>query len=364
MPDIETLRHWSYNRQLLGKQGSKPLQVLKDVIAVYSWHPSGPLSLHARLKNFSQSDFNNLETDKSVLRMPAMRLSVHMLPRETAAQIFAATVPHASDPIWERRYSQPGRKIPTEKYNDWRALILKTATKPLTVAEIKEQTDIPEELVKFLLNRMGFEGDILRVGADNIRSNIVRYVATQHWAKETMKRPDSETALSWLAAEYLRAFGPARVKDFQWWAGITATKAKAAIATNETVDIGEKYLLLKKDVKAFEGFKAINADTIDLLPQWDNYIMGYAPDGRERFVSPDMQSNIYGALGATTGNGLGTVLINGLAQGAWNAKFSGGKMTVTLNMFEKATAKASKEINKRFDDIAAFMQAKNISFQK
>src|SRR3569623_746752 len=92
-------RHWSYKRQQLGKQGAKPIQVLKDIIGVYSWHPSAALSLYARLKSFNETDFYKLETSKAIVRMPAMRLSVHMLPTDTAAQIFAATVPPASDPV-------------------------------------------------------------------------------------------------------------------------------------------------------------------------------------------------------------------------------------------------------------------------
>ncbi|MBS1690172.1 MAG: winged helix DNA-binding domain-containing protein [Bacteroidetes bacterium] len=364
MHDNIKFRHWSYKRQQLGKQGAEPIQVLKDIIGVYSWHPSAALSLYARLKSFGEADFYKLETSKAALRMPSMRLSVHMLPAGTAAQIFAATVPPASDPIWEKRYSQPGRKIPSEKYSNWRSLILKTVTKPLTASEIKERTDIPDELTKFLLNRMGYEGDILRIGAESLKSNIVSYVATRSWAKETLNRPGNEEALSWLAAEYLRAFGPARIKDFQWWAGITATKAKAAIAANDIEDIGNTYLLLRKDLNEYEHFKTPKIDSIDLLPQWDSYIMGYAPDGRARFVSPDMQNNIYGALGATAGNGLGTVLINGLAHGAWNTKFTGNKMAVTLNMFEKVTAKASKEIEAQFESMAMLIHAKTISFQK
>ena len=364
MSDIIKFRHWSYAHQLLGKQGTNPLQALKNIIAIYSWHPSAALSLHARLHSFSEEDFYKLETQKTALRMPAMRLSVHMLPKETAAYIFAATVPPTSDPIWEKRYSQPGRKIPSGHYKEWRSLILKTATEPLTVAEIKEKTNIPDELTKFLLNRMGYEGDILRVGAESLRSNIVSYVATRSWAKETLDRPNNEKALTWLAAEYLRAFGPARVKDFQWWAGITATKAKVAIASNDTLDIGDKYLLLTNNLKAYESFKLPKTDSVDILPQWDSYIMGYAPDGRKRFVSQDMQSNIYGALGATAGNGLGTILINGAAHGSWNARFTGSKMDVALNMFEKATAKASKEIEARFQDIALLLKAKTLAFQK
>jgi len=102
MPDILKLRHWSYKQQGLGKQGTDPLQTLKNIIAIYSWHPSAALSLHARLHSFSEEGFYKLETQKTALRMPAMRLSVHMLPKETAAYIFAATVPLPATPYGKK----------------------------------------------------------------------------------------------------------------------------------------------------------------------------------------------------------------------------------------------------------------------
>ena len=67
--------------------------------------------------------------------------------------------------------------------------------------------------------------------------------------------------------------------------------------------------------------------------------MGYAPDGRERFVHPDNQHHIYGKLGATGGNGLGTVLINGMAHAVWTSRFKGSKMEINLNYFEKVNQK-------------------------
>jgi len=358
MPDIEKLRYWSYKQQRLGQQGGSAPDVLKDVIAVYSWHPSASLSLLARVKGMDAEDFYRLDREKLVLRIPAMRLSVHMAPKETAATILAATIPGAEDPYWEKRY---GGKIPKEEYSAYRKTILKVCSKLRTVAEIKEVADLPEEVVKFLLNRIAFEGDILRVGADSLRSNILSYVATKDWAKKEFVIPEKDKALNWLAGEYLRAFGPARVKDFQWWAGVTAAKAKSAIAAHETTDTGDGYLLLSSELKAFEKHRLTTKDSIDILPQWDCYTMGYAPDGRERFVSPDMQHHIYGKLGATGGNGLGTVLVNGMAHGAWDARFAGAKMNLSLRMFEKPAAKLQKDIHAKFEEVAAFLNAKTVA---
>ena len=141
---------------------------------------------------------------------------------------------------------------------------------------------------------MAFERKLLRFGAKSLRSNIISYVSTEAWNGTAFDKIDQEKAQIWLAKKYLGAFGPARIKDFQWWAGTTLTKAKAAFSEIDTVALGTDLLLLKEDLSAFESFKLKSSDSLDILPQWDNYIMGYAPDGRERFVSTEMQHHIYG----------------------------------------------------------------------
>ncbi len=363
MSDITNrYRYWSYHRQRLGKQGANLKQVLMDIIGVYSSHPSGPLSLYARVKSFSEKAFHKLDEEQLAFRVPAMRQSVYCLPRETAHLAFAATIPPASDPYWEKRYAQ--KNISQQEYQDWKKAILKLAQKPMTAAEIKQAVDIPDALTKSVLNRMAFEGDLLRVGAKSLRSNIISYVATKTWAEEHFVPVNGDEALTWLAGEYLRAFGPVRIKDFQWWAGITAGKAKMAMSAHETVSIGNDYLLLACDLDNFESYKIPTQDSLDLLPQWDCYTMGYAPDGRERFVSPDTQQHIYGKLGATGGNALGVVLVNGTAHGSWNSRFAGSKMHVILNMFEKPSSQLNIDIADRFNGIAALLKAKSIVLEK
>lgn len=358
---MNKLTHWSYRRQYLGKRGKNAAQVLKDIVGVYSWHPSAPLSLWNRITSFTKKDFNVLDEKRLAIRIPAMRLSNYMLEKDMAFRIFAAAIPAPSEPYWEKRY---GKFVPSEKYYDWRDQILDlTKQQPVSLAQIKEASkDIPANLLKIMLNRMAFEGIILRVGSENLRSNIIQYVASETWVGRSLMVSHRERALRMLATAYFNAFGPARIKDFKWWAGLTMNVAKRAVSEIDTLDIGNGFLLPSNQIKEFESFKTPVNDVIDLLPQWDSYIMGYAPDGRERFATPDMQEQIYGKIGATGGNGLGTILVNGMAYGSWNAKFKGIQMSVHLNMFEKPSSKLYEAIKLKFDEMAAFMEVKKLTY--
>jgi hypothetical protein len=154
------------------------------VIGVYSSHPTAPLSLSARVQTFSEQAFYELDEKRLAFRVPAMRQSAYLLPKETAYLAMAATLPPPSDPYWQKRYSKKGRLIPEEHYQGWKKQIFQAAGTPKTAAEIKQAVNIPEAALKPVLNRMAFERYLLRVGAKSLRSNIISYVSTKARAKE------------------------------------------------------------------------------------------------------------------------------------------------------------------------------------
>jgi hypothetical protein len=87
----ERLRAWTYRRQGLGRAGTRPLETLRSIVAVYSTHPTAPLALAARCTDLQPKDFTEMEQRRQVVRLPAMRQSAFMLPTDTAARVFAAT---------------------------------------------------------------------------------------------------------------------------------------------------------------------------------------------------------------------------------------------------------------------------------
>ncbi|HAS43650.1 MAG TPA: hypothetical protein DCS93_24430 [Microscillaceae bacterium] len=360
----EKLRRWSFFRQGLDRSGTNIEQALKKVMAVYSAHPSGPLSLWARVQSFDNQGFQALDHQQLAVRMPAMRLSVHQIPVANAPYVFAATVPPKSGDYWQKRYAQRG--LPNEDFVVWRTEILALTNTPQTVKELKKEISFPEDKLKFVLNRMAFEGDLLRVGSNSLRANTISYVKTTawltNWSEDYLQSVTQEEALDWLAKAYFKAFGPATVKDFQWWAGITATKAKQAITHLDLVNLEEQYYILAEDFTDFEKFNLEIPENqlVTILPQWDAYLMGYAPEGRARVVETQDLPQVYGKLGATGGNALGTILINGKTAGIWKHKFKGIQVQFEKSMFDKTEGKIEKQIDTQLHEIGRLMEAKKI----
>lgn len=341
---IDQLRAFTYERQRLGQAAPNAARALADVIAVYSSHPSAPLSLHARAKKMTAAQFRKLD----VLRLPAMRMSIHLLPAKTAHLAFHATPAPPAD----RKKRMKHFKFTEKRYEELRRQILKAATEPLTLPELREKVGAEAQEFKGVSAQMTRDGELLRIGAEGLRSNELGYVANE------LEDADADEALAWLAGEYLRAFGPARVEDFGWWSGATAAEAAAAVGASAPVDLGDGLLLRDVDLAAFEAAEPLPGDTVDLLPLWDAYTMGFAPDGRKRLVAPEHYERAYGG-----GDGRALVLLGGRAVAAWGLRFAGRRMEVTIDWFEPPKQRVRAAVDERLTALAALLDAASVSLR-
>jgi hypothetical protein len=179
-------------------------------------------------------------------------------------------------------------------------------------------------------------------------------VAASSWIPGGLDGGDRDDALKWLAGEYLRGYGPARVADFAWWAGVTKKAATGALAPHDTVDVGNGLLLRAEDQRKFEGVKPLR-NSIALLPKWDAYTMGLAPDGRERFVHPSVQRRVYTPIGTgLAGDGNPIVLMDGDAIAIWTFTLKQGP---SLQPFDKVPPKTKRRIDDKLIEVAALLSS-------
>ena len=303
------LRWFSYGRQRLGRSGRDPDAVLRDVVAVYSAHPTAPLSLLARCEPFDADAYRALDG----VRLPVMRGSIHLLPRETAHLAFRAV---ARTDGGDEDFSG----LTPPEYEKLRSAVVAAAIEPMTARELREATGAEGPLAA-ILNALTREGVLIRLGAHGLRSNELFYIAG------AVPDADADDALAWLAEQYLRAFGPARPEDFEWWAGVSAVRAQAALETVDTEVLDDGLLLRRADAAAFERAAPVTG-TVDLLPKWDCYTMGYPASGRGRFADPEIAEELYDP----GGDARPVVLIDGSAAGTWGVR-PGGALEFELDLY-------------------------------
>ena len=326
------LRAWTYRQQLLDASAADPIEALRGVIAVYSSQPTAPLALLARCSGFGAADFLALEQRRRAVRIPAMRGSVFLAPVESAARIFAAT----RVPLELRRANLVYAGVDLADYERLKPRLLELTREPVDARALETEVKSGATL-SVLLRTMSREGLILRTST-TARSDQWLYVATEAWLGRPLENVDRDDALGWLAAEYLRAFGPARVEDFAWWAALSKRDAKASLDRCATVDVGDGLLLLEEFAAAFAAVEPLAADATAVLPKWDSYSMAYERGGRGRLVDGQNLTSAYSSpasarYGATLGDGLPLLLRAGRAVATWRPQLQGRRLQVTLQPF-------------------------------
>jgi DNA glycosylase AlkZ-like len=148
------------------------------------------------------------------------------------------------------------------------------------------------------------------------RGKQFTYALLDHRAPST--RPLArEKALAELARRYFTSHGPAELKDFVWWSGLTSADARAAVERCRR-DLVEE----KSDGRRY--WLASSARTLRrprraacLLPPYDEYLIGYRDRsaGRDPFAAQ--------------------ILLDGRVVGAWSRTADARSVTVTLQLHER-----------------------------
>lgn len=134
--------------------------------------------------------------------------------------------------------------------------------------------------------------------------------------------------------------------------GVAKRKAAAAVESHKTADLGDGLLLRKQDLPAFERFTRLSNATA-LLPKWDAYTMGHAPDGRARFVHPDVQERVYTPIGVgLPGDGNPVVLVDGQVVATWTFTIKDG---ANVQPFDTIGPKVRRVVDEKLNAVVALL---------
>lgn len=346
---VERLRAWSYVRQGLAEPAAGPGRALRAVVAVYATHPTAPLALWARTRSLTPSAYRRLDRERRALRIPGMRGTVFLAPRDLAARIFTAVRPPPARLLRSLRRHD----ISTREYEGLAERILAAAREPVRSDRLAEAAGLEGPPLGTVLRCLRLDDRLLALAGEPMTSSPHRYVATDAWAPRALDAGDRGEALAWLAGAYLGSYGPARVEDFAWWAGVGKRDAAAAVGSQATVDVGDGLLLPARRRAAFEKVR-MPRGRVDLLPRWDAYTMGHAPDGRGRLVHPDLQERVYDPIGVgLPGDGNPVVLVDGQAVATWTFSLKEGG---SVQPFDAMGPTIRGRVEERLEAVAGFLR--------
>ncbi len=137
-----------------------------------------------------------------------------------------------------------------------------------------------------------------------------------------------DEALAELAGRYFASHGPATLRDFAWWSGLTLTDARAGLAaavglSSVTIDSSEYWLAADALDRASPNYSGVH-----LLPGYDEYFIAYAD--RSAVIRAEHMAKV--SPGA---NGLfyPMLVVDGQISGVWQRALKKGNLAIELRPF-------------------------------
>ena len=173
------------------------------------------------------------------------------------------------------------------------------------------------------------------------------FVLLDEWLPP-MRRLARDEALAELARRYFASRGPATLRDFAWWSGLAPADAASALASvreglERTAIDGRDYW----HVPAAAPRRSA-ATRVHLLPAYDEYTVAY--QDRSAALDP--------AHAARAGNGIfkPALLVDGRIGGIWKRALAKDAVTVSPELFVRATPALHAAIAAEAQRYAAFLQ--------
>lgn len=317
-----------------------PEQVVQWLGAVQSQdYYAAKWALALRTKNCTDDTIEAALTDGRILRTHIFRATWHFVLPADIHWMLELTAPRISA-SFAGYYRKVGLDAPLFKKANAAITKALEGGKHMTRAELhtaleREGIDTKGFLRSTYIIQAELDG-IICSGAR--RDKQFTYALLEERAPKP-KKLERDEALYELTRRYFTGHGPAAVRDYVWWSGLTTADAKKGIAlcaeqlTQETLN-GETYWRSSNG-----GPAKMPRRTAYLLPNFDEYIVGYT----ERTAILDaVEQNKLDARGNVLFNH--TVVLEGKVVGTWKRTLKKSSVALELNLFQPLTGAQTKTV--------------------
>lgn len=281
----EKLRGWWFARQGLGESPSRSPQ---EILERYGWARSvGGVNPYLALRARGAGDRASIDAALErgqINELPSARSCTYVLPETHYAlglQVGTAVSGESQDLKTARKYFD---FTDEEMLRLQQAVLESLESGPLEPREIKARIgdaarSLGEEGKKrgmtttlpMALGVLQGEGRIRRIPVDGrLDGQRFRYA---RWSPSPLEsaRLEEDALFTRFAELYFRWIGPASLKQFQWFSGLTLSKAKAAVAGLPLSPLTEDsdLLLLDEDREAFQKFVPSEKEQVVLVGSID-----------------------------------------------------------------------------------------------
>ncbi|HUQ88370.1 MAG TPA: winged helix DNA-binding domain-containing protein [Vicinamibacterales bacterium] len=339
------------NQLLVESACRKPAQVVSWLCAMQAQdYPAAKWAIGSRAPGCQDGDVEQDFNDGLILRTHVLRPTWHFVTPDDIRWLLKLSAPriHAQNAYYYRQSD-----LDAKTFAKSCAMIHRTLEggKTMTRAELAtylKRAKIPADGLKlaYLMMHAELEGVIC---SGPRRGKQFTYALLDERVPRTTKMFEREEALAELAARYFSSHGPATVRDFAWWSGLTAKDAQRAAEsadTLETATIGGTTHWNRKGNDA-TPFKSAGAW---LLPNYDEYLIAYKD--RAPFVDATRAANVVARSNGAFANHLVT---DGCLAGSWSRTLNTHSVLVEVAPYKKLAPAQSRAVANAVESYGEFL---------
>jgi len=334
--DVAALR--LRNQWLIRSGYRKPEEIVGWLGAMQAQdYPGARWAIGLRTKAVTDGDVERAVDDGRILRTHILRPTWHFVTPADVRWMLNLSGPrlHVVNAPYYRRNGLDEETIARSRSAIAKALAkgAHLTRQELAAVLAKRRVRASGERLAYVMMRAELDG-VICSGAR--RGNQVTYALLDERAPAAsiMKR---EEALATLATRYFTGHGPATLRDFVWWSGLTVKDAKSAVDAAGT----------SLDQVALDGLRywfgagasgnSGPASSLLLLPNYDEYLIAYKDRGTIRDPSSRAGSTVSLEFGHF-------LIIDGKLRGSWKRTLGANGAVITVRPFRPLTAAERRDL--------------------
>ena len=361
MDTDEILKNRMANQLILrGKTSAKPEDVVATLGAMQAQDYQAALwAIGMRCGNgTTKSDVEQAISDRKITRTWLMRGTLHIASSKDIRWMLGLFGPRLRTTAIKRdaNLGLSQQAIRAAEQSFYKALRGNKTLQRKEMYEIMGKARIPasNNLGYHLLYRAAWDGLIV-FGPQ--KGSQQTFTLLDEWVPDTKPLSADESIIE-LTMRYFSSHGPATIKDYVWWSGLTVHGASLGIekcgSRLKQENINNKTYYMPKKARRAEG-----SDSTYLLPAFDEYIISYS-DRSAMLDNVGTQKRLKsGKIAFAHSNGvfLPTIISDGKVIGTWKRSNSKNGIIIKTNPFVRLSNKQKSDINGAADNYGRFFES-------
>lgn len=337
------------NHRLVGEKFKTPEEVVEYYGGIQAQdYAQAKWSVGQRIEHATDQTLEDAYNNGRILRTHVLRPTWHyVLPNEIDWML------QHTAPRIRQFMATYDKKLDIDA--DLRKKVAHIFTNALKDKNYKTRTELAHELEK---NKISAKGQrlghlVMHAELDRIiisgprRGKQFTYALFEERIKPSKPKPKTrEEAISTLATKYFRSHGPAQMRDFLWWTGLTLKDGKDAV---NTIKSKLEEVIINDKIYWFFPTKVtpIKKPDVHLLSIYDEYVIAY--NDRSDLGDHSISKSLW-SMGAALQN---VIIVDGKIVGTWKRKLKGKTIDIQETFLMKPSSPkltAFEETKKRYQD--------------